>query len=71
MAKGLELDNEMDFDDDVQFVLTEWGILTEILSDYGIDVWHIPGRVGQHIVEDFMECMVNAGYIAKNEEEKV
>lgn len=71
MAKDLELDNKMEFDDDARFVLTEWGILAGIMSDYGIDVWHIPGRVGQHIIEDFMEGMVNAGYIAKNEEEKV
>lgn len=54
-----------EFPDDAEFVLTEWGCLSAVLSDYGIDFSHISGRVGQHIVEDFMEMMEKSGYIAK------
>lgn len=51
------------------YVLTEWGCLSSILEEYGIDVSHITGRVGAHIVEDFMDAMCNAGYVAKKEVE--
>ena len=60
----------MEFSDDDEFVLTEWGCLYSVLTDYGIDVSHIPGRVGQHIVEDFMEAMVKSGYVGKNEDDQ-
>ena len=61
--------DEMEFNDDTEFVLTEWECLMMVLSDYGIDVSHIPGRVGKHIVEDFMELMVKLGYVGKKEED--
>lgn len=64
-----ELENEvMEFNEDDMFVLTEWGCLLCVLNDYGIDVTHIPGRVGNHIVEDFMDMMVKCGYIGKKED---
>lgn len=49
------------------YVLSEWGCLASVLSEYGIDVSHITGRVGAHIVEDFMDAMCNAGYVSKKE----
>lgn len=50
-------------EDEQKFVLSEWGCLYAVLTDYGIDVDSIPGRVGKHIVEDFMELMCTAGYV--------
>lgn len=58
-----------DDDNEEKYVLTEWGCLYATLTDYGINVDHIPGRVGAHIVEDFMDLMVRAGYIKKAEGE--
>lgn len=54
-----------------QYVLTEWGCLGSTLKEYGIDVSHITGRVGKHIVDDFMDAMCKAGYVEKkgNEDE--
>ena len=51
------------------YVLSEWGCLASVLEEYGIDVSHITGRVGAHIVEDFMDAMCNAGYVSKKEAE--
>ena len=51
-----------------KYVLTPWGCLYGTLLDYGINVDHIPGKVGEHMVEDFMEAMVKAGHVAKAEE---
>lgn len=51
------------------YVLSEWGCLASVLTEYGINVSHITGRVGAHIVEDFMDSMCNAGYVAKKEVE--
>lgn len=45
-----------------------WGCLYAVLMDYGIDVSNIPGRVGKHIVDDFMEIMCKSGYIEENPE---
>lgn len=50
-----------------KYVMTEWGCLSCTLEEYGIDVSHITGRVGAHIVEDFMDAMCNAGYVSKRE----
>jgi nucleoid-associated protein YejK len=49
------------------FVITEWGCLGSTLKEYGIDVSHITGRVGKHIVDDFMDAMCKAGYVEKKE----
>lgn len=50
-------------DDDVKYVLSPWGCLSVVLEDYGIDISRISGKVGSHIVEDFMELMEKSGYI--------
>ena len=42
-------------DDDVKYVLSPWGCLSVVLKDYGIDTSRISGKVGSHIVEDFLE----------------
>lgn len=63
--------NEDICDDDVKFVLTEWGCLSSVLTDYGVDVSRVTGKIGEHIVEDFMELMVKCGYIGKVEDGEV
>ena len=65
-----ELYTEHDIEDDEIYTLSEWGCLYDVLNDYGIDVSYIPGRVGGHIVEDFMELMEKMGYVKKSEEEE-
>lgn len=57
-------------DEEERYMITEWGCLYLVLMDYGIDVSHITGAVGKHMVEDFMESMVKAGYVAKAEDAK-
>ena len=56
---------EFNEDDDERYVLTPWGCLACVLEDYNIDTNHITGKMGEHIVEDFMELMENAGYVTK------
>ena len=56
-------------DNKEEYVLSEWGCLASVLMEYGIDVSHITGRIGEHIVEDFMDAMCNAGYVSKKEVE--
>lgn len=51
------------------YVISEWGCLCSTLEEYGIDVSHITGRVGAHIVEDFMDALYTAGYLQKKEGE--
>jgi hypothetical protein len=51
-------------------VLTEWGCLSSTLEEYGIDVSYITGRVGKHIVEDFMDSLCKAGYLEKKGNEE-
>jgi len=60
--KPLDVQDE----EDEAYVLTPWGCLYAVLHDYGIDAEHISGKVGKHIVEDFMELMVRAGYVLTN-----
>ena len=54
-------------DEEEKYVLTPWGCLYSVLMDHGVDVERIPGRVGVHIVEDFMDAMMRAGYVGKAE----
>ena len=56
-------------DNEEKYVLSEWGCLASVLNEYGIDVSQITGRVGAHIVEDFMTAMCDAGYVSKKEAE--
>ena len=60
---------EYENDEEETYVITPWGCLYAVLLDYGIDVSHVRGRVGEHIIEDFMEAMEKAGYIAKGKSE--
>lgn len=64
-------DNDENYDDDVKFVLSEWGCLSSVLTDYGVDVSRVTGKIGEHIVEDFMELMVKCGYIWRAENSDV
>ena len=59
--------NEEIYDEDVKFVMSEWGCLSSVLTDYGVDVSRVTGKIGEHIVEDFLELMVKCGYIGKVE----
>jgi len=51
------------------YVLSEWGCLSSVLKDYGIDINHITGTVGTHMVNDFMDMMEKAGYVRKGDAE--
>ena len=57
-------------EDEEVYVLTPWGRLAAVLEDYGIDCSNITARMGKHLVEDFMESMVNGGYVATKEHEE-
>ena len=61
--------NLPDEEDDEKYMLTPWGCLCGVLIDYGVNVSYISGRVGGHIVDDFMDLMVKCGYIGKVEED--
>ena len=65
------LPDEEDEEDDEKYMLTPWGCLYSVLIDYGINVSHISGRVGEHIVDDFMDSMVKCGYIGKVEDNDI
>ena len=64
------MQNNEVFDDDVKFMLSEWGCLHSVLTDYGVDISRVTGKIGEHIVEDFMELMVKCGYIGKAEDKE-
>ena len=51
--------------EDEIYALTPWGCLYAVMLDYNIDLSYVKSRVGEHIVEDFMDAMVNCGYISK------
>lgn len=55
---------------------TPMGCLYAVLLDYVgpdhlLDIRKIQGRVGEHIVEDFMDAMVRAGYLGREDDEKL
>lgn len=55
-----------------KYVLTPKGCLYAVLLDYVgpdhlLDIRKIQGKVGEHIVEDFMDAMVRAGHVARAE----
>lgn len=51
--------------DDYVYVLTPWGCLMGVLMDYGIDISHITPKMGEHMVTDFLQHMVDAGHIGR------
>ena len=55
-----------------KYKLTPMGCLYAVLLDYVgpdhlLDIRKIQGRVGEHIIEDFMDAMAKAGYLVKAE----
>lgn len=54
--------------DDELFCLTPWGCLYSVLKDYNVDASHVTGRMGEMIVNDFMDAMEKAGYVRRNED---
>lgn len=55
--------------------LTPMGCLYAVLLDYVgpdhlLDIRKIQGRVGEHIVEDFMDAMVKFGHVVRVEKEE-
>lgn len=54
-------------EEEEKYVLSEWRCLSATLNDYGIKTDNISGRVGKHIVDDFMDAMCKAGYVAQSE----
>ena len=61
--------------DEDRLVLTPMGCLYVVLLDYVgpdhlLDIRKIQGRVGEHIVEDFMDAMVSFGHVEKAEREE-
>lgn len=67
--EALVKDDRENSEGEEQYTLTPWGCLFSVLCDYGIDTAHIPGKVGEHIVEDFMDAMQKQGYVEKRGEE--
>lgn len=51
------------------YVLTEWGCLSSVLTDYDVRHDHITPAMGKHMVEDFMERMVKAWHVGKAEQD--
>ena len=60
------LSDDMD-DDDTRYILTPWGCMSCILSDYNVDYSHLTPAMGKHMVEDFMELMERTGYVKKQD----
>ena len=59
-----------------KYTLTPMGCLYAVLLDYVgpdhlLDIRKIQGRVGEHIVEDFMDALVMAGHLVKMEGERI
>ena len=48
--------------------LTPWWCLMATLRDYNVDTTHVTPKMGEHIVNDFMELMVKQGYITKGDD---
>ena len=52
------------------YFITPWGCLSSVLDDYNIDTSHITPKMGEHMVEDFMDAMVKSGHVVKKEEDQ-
>lgn len=56
-------------DKDERIMLTPWGCLLSVLHDYNIlDTGHITAKMGEHLVDDFMEQLAKVGYLEKKEQ---
>ena len=60
----------MNEENEEEYRLTLWGCLVEVLEDYNISTGSLTPRMGEHLVEDFMELLEKQGYIRKREEEE-
>lgn len=56
-------------EDEERWGLTPWGCMYAVLKDYGYDPERLTPKMGEHMVEDFMAMMVNAGIVAKKKQE--
>ena len=54
-------------DENAEYTFTPWGCLSFILEEYGVDITGITGKIGVHLVEDFMELMEKCGHVKKGE----
>ena len=64
-------EGDIDAESDEIYTLTPWGCLCAAFSDYNVDISFITGKMGGHIVEDFMELMEKAGYVKKDGEKEI
>ena len=55
-------------DDNVEYTFTPWGCLACILDEYGVDITGVTGKIGEHLVEDFMELMEKCGYVRRTDD---
>lgn len=55
-------------DDDEKFVITPPSLLYKTLKDYGVDPGEWYPVIWGHIYEDFMDGLVRAGYVMKEDE---
>jgi len=56
-------------EEDETYSLTPWGCLYSVLLDYGIKL-NISGRVGDMIIEDFVDLMDKQGLIRVRRDNK-
>ena len=49
------------------YVLTPYGVLLSVMSDYGIDISHITPRMAEHLFGDLMEALCKQGYVGRKE----
>lgn len=54
-----------EWNDDGPFQLTPWGCMIAVFDDYNIDWSHLTGKMGEHLVNDFMDLMQAQGYVVK------
>lgn len=58
-----------ELDADAEWRLTPWGCLKAVLNDFDVDADHLTPKMGEHMVNDFMELMCKQGYVkGKNDE---
>lgn len=59
----------MEENKDEVYGLTPWGCMYAVLEDYGFDPERLTPKMGEHMVEDFMQAMVNAGLVRRKGKE--
>ena len=55
-------------EEEERYTLTPWGCLYAVLTDYKIECNDRSGKVGEHIVYDFMDLMQKCGYVSSKKE---